>query len=58
MTRHSGGVIRILEEQLGRPLQWSARLLLCNEILWRHVFRLLDEVAILVLTVSLEKLER
>ena len=58
MTRHSGVVIRILEERLRRPLQWSIRLLHSNEIPWLHVFRLLDGITILVLTVSQEKSER
>ena len=29
MTGHSGGVIRILEERLERPLQWSICILDC-----------------------------
>ena len=44
MTGHSGGVIRIVEERLGRPLQWSMCLLDCNELPLRLVFRLLDGV--------------
>ena len=45
MTGHSCGVIRILEEGLGRPLQWSILCSLhCNELPLRHVFRLLDGV--------------
>ena len=46
MTGHSGGVMRIVEERLGRPLQWSICLLHCNELPLRHVFRLLDGVTI------------
>ena len=46
MIGHSGGVIRILEERLGRPLQWSMCLLDCNELPLRHVFWLLDGVTI------------
>ena len=46
MTGHSGGVIRILEERLRRPLQWSMCLLDCNELPLRHVFWLLNEVTI------------
>ena len=44
MTGHSGGVMCIMEERLGRPLQWSICLLDCNELPLRHVFRLLDEI--------------
>ena len=44
MTGHYGGVIRILDERLGRPLQWSIRLLDCNKLLLRHVFRLLNGI--------------
>ena len=42
ITGRSGVTIRILDERLGRPLQWSIRLLDCNELPLRYVFRLLD----------------
>ena len=40
MTGHFCRVIHILE----KPLQLSTCLLHCNELPWRHVFRLLDGV--------------
>ena len=42
MTGEHSGFIRILEELLGRPLQWSICLLHCNELPLRHVFAELD----------------
>ena len=42
MTGEHSGFIRIIEELLGRPLQWSICLLHCNELPLRHVFAELD----------------
>ena len=39
-----GGVIRLLEEQLGRPLQWLVCLLHTNELPLRHLLQNLDGV--------------
>ena len=44
MTGHFCGVIHIMEERSGKPLQWSICQLDCNELPWRRVFRLLDGV--------------
>jgi len=37
-----GGIIRLMEEELGRPLQWAICLLHCLELPLRHVFKFLD----------------
>ena len=39
-----GGVIRLLELELGRPLQWMIRLLHANELPLRHLLQKLDGV--------------
>ena len=42
MTGPHTGFIRCLELLLKKPLQWSICLLHCNELPFRHVFKLLD----------------
>ena len=42
MTGCNNGCIRVLEEFLGRPLQWSICLLHCNELPLCHVFTHID----------------
>ena len=41
-TGSRGGVIRLLEEELGRPLQWLVCLLHGNELQLLHLFKHLD----------------
>jgi hypothetical protein len=43
-TGITGGVIRLLELELGRPLQWFICLLHANELPLRHLFLKLDGV--------------
>nr|CAH7712438.1 unnamed protein product [Callosobruchus chinensis] len=40
--RWKGGVIRLIEEQLGRPLQWAICLLHANELPLRHLLQKID----------------
>ena len=42
MTGQHAGFIRSLELLLKNPLQWSICLLHCNELPFRHVFKMLD----------------
>nr|CAH7743086.1 unnamed protein product [Callosobruchus chinensis] len=41
-TGWKGGVIRLIEEQLGRPLQWAICLLHANELPLRHLLQKID----------------
>ncbi len=41
-TGHKGGVIRLLEEELNKPLQWFVCQLHANELLLRHLIQHVD----------------
>lgn len=41
-TGHKGGVLRLLEQQPNRPLQWFVCQLHCNELLLRHFIEHID----------------
>ena len=41
-TGKSGGVIRLLEEKLGKPLQWFVCLLHANKLPLRRLIQVLD----------------
>ena len=42
-TGVKGGIIALLEKDLGKPLQWIICLLHCIELPLRHLFRSIDE---------------
>ena len=42
-TGHTNGAIRLLEEGLGRPVQWLICVLHLNELCFRHIFEFLGK---------------